>query len=983
MTKRLTIALVALAMFVLVAAMPVSAINNGFYYEVAQDINQGASVFIGEQGLDITRAMNSANDVDPLETLVDADTCGHDGYICTIGWWASAAEIRTTAPTQTVDLTGRIGRTIPTPPALTQGLFTVTQAEFEGYDGEWYLVDPADHNYAKEDTAAVFNVKAPKIDISIRDVNQNNADVSNKAIPTGAELQFQIGTNLYSALGDQRENFPDHDIGTLANEEGYINIVVKPATGAVLGALYTCGVRDFSVEAIRGVCVDTGNARSIRMLPVATQPYTWGLLDPVSGGPATFSWYTDARTGPNETGQKIYPPGSYVISAESKLNNMYDNYLAGGAAYTGRTVSEVKTITLVSDTVSITANKDSVVRSKPFSVTITGKPSTLYNVWIKNTDDMVLGQYNNAPPVVTKYQVLVRDGSNFTADYFFQNGGGDKTVEDVAFTQAGCNPLIRIPWNTNAPYADCYYSYAQITTGTAGTRTVEFTTAATTKAQRYTIRVERNDNDNDYEDGVFKGDEVDVAVEKGAVTIVAAGDQSYYLGEEIKFSGTNTESSTTFLFIIGPNLCDDGAILTTPRECATNEVPDDFAQADVLADNTWSFKWGTATVPLDAGTYTIYAVAAPVNRNQNQGLDENGNPHASIANTAYGTVSIIIKKPFVSATASQSTVAKGDRVYLTGTAEGQPAEGVAIWIMGKNYASYSTETVNSDSSFKFEITQAMTRDLYSGQYFVVVQHPMANGDFDIEPQWVCDPDHCELDGVIPTGQLTGQTDAFVFNRILASDVTGDDGVSIFKINGPGSLQGSDAAEALVQAINDPNVDDTYTKLQFLVEEPQIIIVPIGDKHVGDKFTITAATNLAIDDEVLVQVYSSSFKPTQKSQSGEFSGATGTVKVTKGETGMNTIKFDVDASTFKPDEYIVTMSAVIQEATGTALFNVLEGAVPTAAPTVVVVVVKPTEATPAPTPIPTPIPTPTKSPGYGALIALIGLGAVAFIVVRRH
>ena len=163
-------------------------------------------------------------------------------------------------------------------------------------------------------------------------------------------------------------------------------------------------------------------------------------------------------------------------------------------------------------------------------------------------------------------------------------------------------------------------------------------------------------------------------------------------------------------------------------------------------------------------------------------------------------------------------------------------------------------------------------------------------------------------------------------------------ISLFKIHGPGSLQGSDAAEALVQGINQPYIDDTYTKLQFLIEQPVITIVPIGDKHVGDKFTITAATNLAVDDEILVQVYSSSFKPTQKSQSGEFSGATGTVKVQKGETGMNTIKFDVDSATFKPDEYIVTEDAVIQEATGTALFNVLEGAAPTAAPTVVVVVV---------------------------------------------
>ena len=90
-----------------------------------------------------------------------------------------------------------------------------------------------------------------------------------------------------------------------------------------------------------------------------------------------------------------------------------------------------------------------------------------------------------------------------------------------------------------------------------------------------------------------------------------------------------------------------------------------------------------------------------------------------------------------------------------------------------------------------------------------------------------------------------------------------------------------------------------------------------------------------------------------------------------------------ASTFKPDEYLVQENAVLQQATGTALFNVLEGAAPTAAPTAVV-------TTAAPTAVPTtivttvpPTPTPTKSPGYGALIALIGLGAVAFIVVRRH
>ena len=226
----------------------------------------------------------------------------------------------------------------------------------------------------------------------------------------------------------------------------------------------------------------------------------------------------------------------------------------------------------------------------------------------------------------------------------------------------------------------------------------------------------------------------------------------------------------------------------------------------------------------------------------------------------------------------------------------------------------ATESVNSDASFKYEVTQATTRTMYPGQYFVVVQHPMQNNVFDVR---AC------------TDSPNGAPNTVCNYQQAATGSTG--GQSIFTIFGAGSLQGSDAAEALVQGINSPNVDDTYTKLQFLVEVPVIRIDPIGDKRVGDKFTITAQTNLAVDDEVLVQVYSSSFKPTQKSQSGEFSGATGTVKVAKGDAGMNKISFDVDSSTFKPDEYIVQESAVIQIATGTALFNVLEGAAPTAVP----------------------------------------------------
>ncbi len=226
--------------------------------------------------------------------------------------------------------------------------------------------------------------------------------------------------------------------------------------------------------------------------------------------------------------------------------------------------------------------------------------------------------------------------------------------------------------------------------------------------------------------------------------------------------------------------------------------------------------------------------------------------------------------------------------FIRGTAAGQPTQGIAVWILGKNKVIYDTASVNADGTFEQEISQGTTADLAAGQYFVVAQHPMYNEIFD----------------VFPASSVPGQN-----NQDIVAGSYPVSGNTLFKLQGAGSLQGSDAAEALVQALNNPSVDDTYAKLQFLVEVPKITVLPVGEKQVGDKFTISGTTNLAVDDEILVEVTSSSFKPTDKTQSGEFSGATGTVKVRKGTDGLNKWSFPVDAAAFKPDEYIVQASGI--------------------------------------------------------------------------
>ena len=888
-------------------------------------IYQGATIFIGEGGLNVTPALNNAAGT-PISGTPP---------VTLIGWWASAAVIGTTSPTKTIDL--------GVSPKQRYLNMQVAPADFVGYTGNWYLVNPAT-GFAVP--GAVFNVADPTLSIAVWDFRLLTGNpVTGKSVVQGEPLGFQLDTNMYAALDGITRGVGS---GYPYASSGYITIKVKDANGATYNALQvgTPGTAGASVSLLKQL--------------VNTQPWYFGTSPTLSGQAynalTTVAWITDAADFNN---QYLYPVGTYSAWAESTLHNMKDNYKNAGADYTGKTVSGVGTITLVSDTVKIEANKDTVVRSKTFSVTVTGKPTTLYHLWVKGTSTMTSG-YDNQPPMVQ----INQEGVQFDPDspftglaglYQYENGVGKTIWDDVAAGDATTR------WSSRY--------YANITTTASGTRTVEWTTTNWTKAQKYTIRVEQRfpiGSAYNAPGSAIKSDEVDVKVEKGAVTIVAAGDQSYYLGEEIKFSGTNTESYNTYLFIIGPNLPTQGGQIQSndPRSTGLPGVTDmnanTFQQVDVAGDNTWSWKWGTSNVALDAGTYTIYAVSQP---RDSKHLEQ----------TAFGTVSIIIKKPFVSATASQSTVAQGDKIFITGTAEGDPIA-VKIWILGKNYpttaAGIKDESVNSDASFKYEVTQDTTRNLYPGQYFVVVQHPMQNDVFDVDTY--ADP--------LSVGVIK------VINKQLASVTGNPNSQTIFTLLGPGSLQGSDAAEALVQGINSPNVDDTYTKLQFLVEVPVIRIDPVGDKHVGDKFTITASTNLAVDDEILVEVYSSSFKPTQKSQSGEFSGATGTVKVTKGDSGMNKISFDVDSSTFKPDEYIVTEQAVLQGTIGTALFNVLEGAAPvvtTKAP-VVVTTVAPVVTTVAPV-VTTVVPTttPKPAPGYGALIALIGLGAVAFIVVRRH
>jgi len=160
----------------------------------------------------------------------------------------------------------------------------------------------------------------------------------------------------------------------------------------------------------------------------------------------------------------------------------------------------------------------------------------------------------------------------------------------------------------------------------------------------------------------------------------------------------------------------------------------------------------------------------------------------------YATVPIIIRDPFVTASVSQGTVQQGNNLFVRGVAEGDPSQGVVIWVIGQNFIAYNTEAVNDDGTFEYEVDGGMTSGMTSGQYFVVVQHPMYNDELDVYPQANGGYTYRYVVGPYPTA-----------NSVL------------FTLEGPGSLQGSEAVNALTTALDNSAVDDTYVKLEFLVE----------------------------------------------------------------------------------------------------------------------------------------------------------------------
>jgi hypothetical protein len=108
---------------------------------------------------------------------------------------------------------------------------------------------------------------------------------------------------------------------------------------------------------------------------------------------------------------------------------------------------------------------------------------------------------------------------------------------------------------------------------------------------------------------------------------------------------------------------------------------------------------------------------------------------------------------------------------------------------------------------------------------------------------------------------------------------------------------------------------------FSVAKPFISVGPMSDKNIGDQFTITGTTNLPVGSKILVEVYPASYEsgfgtttdPKTGAINGEFTGTTGTITVANGTGNVNAWSFPLDTNIFNSQEYTVTATQLISDA----------------------------------------------------------------------
>lgn len=699
--------------------------------------------------------------------------------------------------------------------------------------------------------------------------NFQQLDASSSVLVGSIDAQGCPGRRIYrpynisdNTWGTAAVFITDPDIGNIRIQP-YADVTPPPTDPPLITIPYDMNVQ-FLLEDTN---LNYGNfAGPWYEYDLTSQSRTYPLVINGAGNPVSLHNLQDDPTLPNAT-LSFSMRGQNVSDSDlaSPFSMKFQTTLDSTTAFPAKTlIFYVKKYNL-----SATFSPSSANMGDTVTLTVNGKPYTWYTIVINNMTGApefpVTGTYD---AYTSKYNVTVHPDSTGTVKvsvYIPETGGDFSTTTRFFYATVT---------ETNNPSQT---TSAQLAVGGGTTGSVILTKPNLGNNRFFSV-----------------GDTVPIWIQVGS------------------------QVSKLYLFITGPNICPNGAKPSEPWVCAIDGDNSTFDELSVSPETKYII-WETMKTGLAEGTYRLFGMTTKtgyINR-------------TFAAGNAEDYVDIDLMDPSINAKFPEEApgfFAQGDYVVSLWTARGSPGKELPVYtgkirwyILGFNYRYTGITTrfplIKTDelSPTTDPIEEVLNgkdwpgysglifgRDysagLTTGDYYVIYQHPMRNNLFDIYPAQGAD--------------YTGSFDTILSN-------------SGWKKLDLSTMQTSDALTAMLDLLDDPNIDDSMLSDRFSIESPLIAIDPLLDYEVGDTIPVTGTTNLEetisypynhIDipaDKVILTIFSSDLYNAGKTQS------TYQIYSTEGSIGdipLGAVRREISFSIpdkitaqMKPGEYVAVIS----------------------------------------------------------------------------
>ncbi|MBN1166048.1 MAG: PKD domain-containing protein [Methanospirillaceae archaeon] len=579
-----------------------------------------------------------------------------------------------------------------------------------------------------------------------------------------------------------------------------------------------------------------------------------GLIDiPFVRSPQWIGfWNTDAL---DNAGQFFTPEGTYSFNGMCIINGL-------------TITTQTNTVTLARPQVEVTVAPTTIQRGNQAVVTISGQPDTNYYFGIIECPLRMTGEVCDRPPWIVQ-------GSEINGTFFAMTGNEPLVPNccgGLPFRSAVPPQLPPVP---PGPY------FIGITTDCTGVGKFLIDSDANVgkliPPSEYTLHVQKAVPEPDgttlFAQTTFTVATGDISIwfhdvsDPGKTPITEA-----FLGDFIGIEGINTDSGVTYLYMTGP----------CQPECGGSLFPDDppgsyplgllgpgpdivnvIGGNWVLVNPAGDPWWDTSLLPINPGTYTIYALSDWPTGCPNCVTCGGGTcelldcPNCLV----YDVGTITLKKPELSATVVDiercccpgfpcgitndthpiwvEGISTGNTPYIDWTT-GALTKDVNVWLFGKGKIEDEKflnwrEPVPCDGHFRFSIPWIFPRSpvptntdrwnmtlctIDAGTYDLVIQTKGYNQEYDVI--YEDDINSAAFGFPVPVERnkrwiVTSYPSHDFIDQFLNP---GEDYVKLVQVEGPGYKLGTEVLRALLRGLDDPNIDDQFIHLQFTVtDEP--------------------------------------------------------------------------------------------------------------------------------------------------------------------